>query len=106
MRNDEFCILHLRLMSDSIINLLVQIPLVGMFIWFILQRDKLDDAKQLVREEGWRTFLREQREQNNAAIARLAEKIESISHEVSRLNGVLSAHDAASKERSVVGRKP
>jgi hypothetical protein len=86
-------------MPESLVNLLMQIPLVGIFIWFILERDKRSDAQQSTRETQWRDFLKEQREQNNAAIARLAEKIESISHEVSRLNGVLSAHDAASKER-------
>jgi hypothetical protein len=87
-------------MPESLINLLIQIPLVGIFVWFILERDKRSDAQQSDRETQWRDFLREQREQNNSSIARLAEKIESISHEVARLNGVLSAHDAASKERS------
>jgi hypothetical protein len=93
-------------MPETLINLLVQIPLVGIFIWFILERDKRSDTQTATRENQWMNFLREQREQNNAAIARLAENIESISHEVSRLNGVLSAHDAASKARSNSGRKP
>jgi|JFJP01.1.fsa_nt_gi hypothetical protein len=86
-------------MPESLANLLIQIPLVGIFVWFILERDKRSDAQQSTRESQWRDFIKEQREQNNAAIAHLAEKIESISHEVSRLNSVLSAHDAASKER-------
>jgi glutathionylspermidine synthase len=44
-------------------------------------------------------FLREQRDAFNSTISRLAEKIDSISSEVSRLNGVLTAHDARAQER-------
>jgi len=81
------------------VNLLMQIPLVGIFVWFILERDKRMDVQQISREEQWREFIKEQREQNNAAIGRLAEEIKCTSIEVSRLNGMLSAHDAASRER-------
>jgi len=88
-------------MPESLVNLLVQIPLVGIFVWFILERDKSQAVRDTNREQQWRDFLREQREQNNASIARLAEKIESISKEVSSLNGILTAHDAASKQRLV-----
>lgn len=86
-------------MPEYLVNLIVQIPLVGVFIWFILEKDKRSDEASKNRDEQWRNFLVEQREQNNAAIARLAEEIKVIATQVSVLNSVLSAHDAASRER-------
>lgn len=77
-------------MTDAVINLLIQIPLVGIFIWFILERDKRSDVKQLERDQQWREFLKEQREQNNAAIARLAEEIKKIAQQVSHLDDAIS----------------
>lgn len=74
-------------MPDSVISLLTQIPLVGIFIWFILERDKRSDAKQVERDNQWREFLKEQREQNNGAIARLAEEIKQIAERVSEMQG-------------------
>jgi len=93
-------ILHHSIMTssmDAVISLLIQIPLVGIFIWFILERDKRGDAALAARESQWQMFLREQREQNNQALARLAEELKSMSVEVTRMNGTLTAHDVASK---------
>lgn len=78
-------------MSDAVINLLIQIPLVGIFILFILERDKRSDAKQLERDQQWREFLKEQREQNNAAVARLAEEIKKIAQQVSHLDDAITS---------------
>ncbi len=75
-------------MPESVISLLTQIPLVGIFIWFILERDKRSDAKQVERDNQWREFLKEQREQNNGAIARLAEEIKKIAERVSEMQDV------------------
>jgi len=87
-------------MPEGLANLLIQIPLVGIFIWFILERDKRSDLAEEKRDKQWREFLSEQREASNAAISRLAEEIKSIGQEVTRLGAVLSAHDVRSQERS------
>jgi hypothetical protein len=76
-------------MPESVINLLIQIPLVGIFIWFILERDKRSDVKQLERDEQWREFLKEQRAQNNAAVSRLAEEQKEMRAEFAKLAGVI-----------------
>jgi hypothetical protein len=103
-------------MSDATINLLLQIPLAGVVVVvvvvFLKHLDKSNsrqDAAQdrmikflAEQEESNRAFLREQREANSVTIGRLADRIEAISKEVSTLNGVLSAHDARSQERSRV----
>ena len=87
-------------MPEGIVNLLIQIPLVGIFIWFILERDKRSDTNEQKRDEQWREFLAEQREASNLAITRLTDEIKTIGQEVNRLGGMLSAHDIRSQERN------
>lgn len=72
---------------DPIISLLVQVPLVGIFVWFTLQLSKNMQKQQDERDAQWRDFLREQRESNNAALGRLADEIKSNTQ-------VLTAHMA------------
>lgn len=100
------------MLSDAAINLLIQIPLAGVvvvvvivFLNFIGKYSAnmmafLDTQQKLMQK-----FIEEQREQSNLAMGRLAEEIKQVGHEVARLNGVVMAHDAASKERSERGRK-
>jgi hypothetical protein len=98
--------------SEPIINLLVQIPLVGAFMWLMLKimdrqdqreakKDELDRAERKEREEAWQLFLKEQREQNNTAIGRIAEEVKSLSSAMAQMNAVLTAHDASSREARI-----
>lgn len=90
--------------SESIINLLVQVPLVGIFIWFVLQitrserteRQAMATAAKEEREKRdteWRLFLAEQREAANSSTARLAEEIKSIGMSVAAVHSLMLTHD-------------
>lgn len=81
-------------MPESVINLLVQVPLVGIFVWFILQRDKQTAASEQKRDDQWRDFLREEREMRADTTSRLAEEIKQIGQEVARVAALLASHDA------------
>ena len=74
-------------MENSYIGLLVQVPLVGMFIWFTLRQNKdfLDAMGK--RDEQWRNFLEHQTKSTNDAISRIAEEVKSLGREVSELRG-------------------
>lgn len=100
---------------DAIISLMIQLPVIGIFIWYNERRDarqtdredKRDDAnvkERELRDKEWRDYLREQREQNNAALGRLADELKVIAEKVAQLHGILSAHDAASKERAMLSQ--
>ena len=103
-------------MSDTVINLLLQIPLAGVVVFvvvvFLNHLDKSnvrqDAATQRmldflsVQEQLNRDFLKEQREESAQSLSNFGERLEKVSAEVARMNGVLSAHDARSQER---GRK-
>lgn len=59
-----------------------------------------------IQNELFLQAVKDIREQNNAALARLAEEIKTNHTEVSRLVSVVTAHDAVSRERaSTTGRK-
>ncbi len=97
---------------DAIVSLFIQLPIIGIFIWYnerrdarqTMREDKRDEAtakERDKRDSEWRDYLREQREMNNAALGRLADEIKIIAEKVAQLHGIISAHDAASKERSL-----
>lgn len=98
---------------DAIISLLIQLPVIGIFIWYNERRDKRQSDREDKRDESikneresrdkeWRDYLKEQREQNNIALGRLAEEIKDIAEKVAHLHGVVSAHDIASRERALL----
>jgi uncharacterized membrane protein len=113
-------------MPDSVISLLIQVPIVGIFVWFILTWTKRLDKKAGERDQQWMEFLREERDQRKEFLreereknrellkeerekrsenaSRLAEEIKSIAQEVNRMNGMLTAHDASSRTRAEQGR--
>lgn len=87
-------------MSEPLSNLLVQIPLVGMFIYFILEWSKRMEKSQADRDEQWRQFLVEERVHRAEAIGRLAEDIKALSALVNQMSGQLTAHDARVQART------
>lgn len=103
------------------IGLLIQVPIVGIFIFFTLkligifmtaltqfqeaqkQRDAQWENALIQRDEQWQDFLKEQREITNNAItslaARLGEEIKNVAQEVAKLEGLMLAHDAQARNR-------
>ena len=98
--------------AGDYIGLLIQVPLVGIFIWFTLRivdrfLKSLDD-----RDRQWQTFLAEQRIENINAMtiqrkeffdamaslgSRLGEEIKTVTQE-------LIAHDARVREYTRYGK--
>jgi len=87
-------------MSEATITLLSQIPLAGVvvivvmiFLSFIGKYNTTMMTFLQNQQDASQKFISEQRELSNSALGRLAEEIKSISGEVARMNGVLSAHE-------------
>lgn len=77
--------------SDAYIGLLIQVPLVGVFIWFALKLVSIFMESLEKRDVQWQNFLREQREATTVAInslgARMGDEIKALSREVYELRG-------------------
>lgn len=83
-----------QLMSANIeayIGLLIQIPLVGIFVWFSLQLITTFLKAIEQRDQAWREFLSQQRSYDREAIAHMAQRfsdeIRTLAGEVSEFRG-------------------
>ncbi len=84
-------------MSDTAVNLLLQIPLAGVVVLVVilfLKHLEKSTASMMsfmtMQEESNREFLKAQRHANNMAIARLAEEIKGVRQDMAQMNGLLS----------------
>ncbi len=78
---------------EPYIGLLIQVPLVGVFIWFALRLISIFMASLDKRDESWQAFLEQPRKQNNEAIsnmaARFADEIRVMGKELSEIKGMI-----------------
>lgn len=79
--------------SEWIVSLVVQIPLVGAFMWFVLELLKRQDIAREKRDKEWQEFLRDISAANNIALARLGEEVKTNTASVTAVNAILLAHD-------------
>ncbi len=80
-------------MSEPLLSILTQLPLVAACIWFVLELTKRQDDAQRRRDEQWRDFLGQQRDQSNETVDRLAAKTEALAAQVVAMNTALVALD-------------
>jgi len=85
-------------LDPTLVSLFVQVPLVAAFMWFSLEQTKRYTQADEKRDGEWRDFMREQREQNNAAISRIAEETKALAMQISGMNAVLIAHDVRASQ--------
>lgn len=98
-------------MVAEVIPLLAQIPLVGIFVWFVLQRDKAQSKRDgdlfatlALRDEGWKEYLGDlqaRTEASNGHLLKSSEEtctaLQALTKQVAMLNVSLLYHDATSK---------
>ena len=82
---------------DAAVSLLVQVPLVGIFVWFTLRVMRQNQESSEKRDGEWRDFLREQRESSNHALGRIAEEVKIMSQQLAAMQTMLTQHDLAMK---------
>lgn len=79
--------------TETWIGLAIQIPLVGIFVYFTM--NIIDKFLKSIdsRDQAWRDFINTQREANNAAIGNMAERfageIRSLGKEIAELRGTI-----------------
>ncbi len=68
---------------EFMVGLLGQVPLVGIFVWFVLEMLKRQAKIDERRDAQWRVFLAEQGERQNTGLARIAEEVKKNTARVS-----------------------
>lgn len=94
---------------SELLPLFAQVPLVGIFVWFVLERDKRESEARQHRDEQWRGFLTEQRQSTNMALQSLADSLERVEEkqvaglgelakQIAGLTSIIVAHDTRAQE--------
>jgi len=81
-------------------SLLFQAGMVGAFILYALARDRRESAERDQRDDGWRGFLNEEREQRKEAMDVGTNGLTSLTDAVSRLVSAMAVHDEAAERRA------
>ncbi len=75
------------------IGLLIQVPIVGIFVWFSLQIVSNFLKSIDARDQAWREFINQQREANNQSIAgmasRFSDEIRVLGKEIAEMRGLI-----------------
>jgi hypothetical protein len=76
---------------EAWVSLAIQIPIVGIFVWFSLQLISSFLKAIDQRDKSWQEFLNQQRDADRASIAnmaaRFADEIRTLGKEVAELRG-------------------
>lgn len=101
----------LETMPDSVISLLVQIPIVGAFIWFTLKLRDEERKERQSRDQEWRGWLKDEHtafmsfltEERNARSIQLDRSFTVLSSEIQAINEKADARTATAVSQ-VIGR--
>ena len=83
---------------ESWVQLLIQIPLVGAFMWFVLEQQKRDTQERAARDTAWQTFLTDQRAATVAALSEVSRELGKVADHLNRLQGTVEQHDVIMRE--------
>ena len=96
-------------MPDSVISLLVQIPIVGAFIWFTLRLRDEERKERKERDQEWRSWLKKEHmafmsfltEERSLRAAQLDRSFVVLSSELTTINEKADARTANAIEQVV-----
>jgi hypothetical protein len=72
-------------------NLLTQLPIVAVFVWFVLEMDRRNATYAAQRDAQWREFLQHQSRASENALKQIATMLDRVSQR-------LDAHDKAMQQ--------
>ena len=95
-------------MPDSVISLLVQIPIVGAFIWFTLKLRDEERKERKERDQDWRGWLKEEHtefmifltEERNLRSVQLERSFEILSGELKGISETLAQNNLEAVTRT------
>lgn len=98
----------LETMPDSVISLLVQIPIVGAFIWFTLKLRDEERKERKERDQDWRGWLKEEHtefmtfltEERNLRSIQLEKSFETLSGELKGITQTLAQNNVEAVTRT------
>jgi hypothetical protein len=80
------------------IQLLIQIPVVGAFMWFVLTWSQRLDAQQDRRDTQWREFLNSDRAVTIAALTDVSGQLKNVADQLQDMREDLARHDSSAQQ--------
>jgi len=71
-------------MEFNPLNLLAQVPLVAIFIWFVLKRDKQYQDSTKERDKQWQDYLRERNGREEKALTAMTDQLKHMGDKLQR----------------------
>jgi len=71
---------------EDLIGLLVQVPIVGLFGYFVIKLQEKVDVAQRERDEQWREFLKSQSQVSNATHDQHMETVKYFAENIEKTN--------------------
>ncbi len=84
---------------EQLVPALIQLPFLGIFVWFALRMLGDFRADSATRDDTWRIFLAEERQRSERALDRGLMEVKHLSEALERLAKASDDHDARSDER-------
>jgi K+-sensing histidine kinase KdpD len=88
------------MLSEATITLLFQLPLVGIFVIFILEWSKRLDKSQFERDEKWREFLKEERLFRNELLSAMSHEIRDNTNTLTYIAESIAKHEVEARSRT------
>ena len=82
------------------ITVLVQVPIVAAFIWFVLEMDKRQKSYMEKRENSWQEFLRVERQASEANLGKVANRLDALGDVIEKHDQKLDMAIAVMQERT------
>jgi len=86
-------------MEASWINLLIQVPLVGIFVWYALRMQAQFEQSNSKRHADRREFLEKQRLLNNQSMENLTQQMAKMTDTLAEVHALTVQHVADSNRR-------
>lgn len=90
---------------EQLVPALIQLPFLGIFVWFALRMLGDFRVDSATRDETWRIFLSEERQRSERALDRGLSEIKRLAEALERLAKAADDHDARSDERHAIVMK-
>ena len=82
------------------LTILVQIPIVAAFIWFVLEMDKRQKAYMEKREKSWQDFLSTERQASEANLTKVANRLDALGEVIEKHDSKLELAITRMEERT------
>ncbi len=82
---------------DFLLNIAIQVPIVVLFAWFVIKRDKDYDITRAARDKEWQKTFESAHDSGMADMKGVTEALNKLSEQLAKNTTTLILHDATAR---------